>query len=88
MSCGCEYIITFHTHYEALVCKRTFEKIVDGGSVLSAIKLIPVPRELSSSCGTALKVEAENMLEPDFFSNIEKDDVFVLSSDGKYSLFV
>ena len=51
-----EYVITFHTHYEALVCKRSFEKTEPAQTGALAIKLIPVPRELSSSCGTAVKL--------------------------------
>ena len=38
-------VITFHTHFEATMMKRKL-----GG------KMIPVPRVLSSSCGTALEL--------------------------------
>lgn len=38
-------VITFHTHFEATMMKRKI-----GG------KMIPVPRVLSSSCGTALEI--------------------------------
>ena len=42
-----EVVITFFSHYEAVKAKR----IVGKGS------LIPVPRSLSSSCGTALRTD-------------------------------
>ena len=73
-----EYIITFHTHYEAIICKRSLES-KEG---LSLVKMIPVPRELSSSCGTAIKIEAEFSFDVALFSGIEHDEVFLLESDG------
>ena len=41
-------VVTFHSHFEATMMKRRI-----GG------KLIPVPRVLSSSCGSALEVDFE-----------------------------
>ena len=76
-----EYIITFHTHYEAILCKRSLES-KEG---LSLIKMIPVPRELSSSCGTALRLEATPSFEASIFSSVEHDEVFLLEQDGTYS---
>lgn len=46
---GEEVVITFFSHYEAVKARR----ILGGG------RLIPVPRALSSSCGTALSVSSE-----------------------------
>ncbi|MGP1437801.1 MAG: DUF3343 domain-containing protein [Treponema sp.] len=79
-----EYVITFHTHYEALVCKRNFEKqeFKDGGVL--TIKLIPVPRELSSSCGTALRIEVADSFDVGKFNDVEHDEVFKLSGYGVY----
>ena len=71
-------IITFHTHYEAILCKRSLE-CKEG---LSLVKMIPVPRELSSSCGTAIKIEVEFSFDVSLFSSIEHDEVFLLSQDG------
>lgn len=81
-----EYVITFHTHYEALVCKRSFEKTEATQTGALAIKLIPVPRELSSSCGTAVKlgVKDEAYFDARFFDGIEHDEVFILGTDGTY----
>ncbi len=46
---GEEVVITFFSHYEAVKAKR----IIGEGT------LIPVPRALSSSCGTALSVRRD-----------------------------
>ena len=82
-----EYIITFHTHYESLVCKRTLEKIdaVKAGSV--AIKMIAVPRQISSSCGTAIKVEVKDgaLFDEMPLRQIEKDEIFILNGEGQYT---
>ena len=79
-----EYVITFHTHYEAILCKRSLEGVAKEGVKL--IKMIPVPRELSSSCGTAIKLEAESSFDKAIFSSIEHDEVFMLGTNGDYSV--
>lgn len=81
-----EYVITFHTHYEALVCKRKLETINNEKAGKAILKLIPVPRELSSSCGTALKVSVEEEFKKNFFDAIECDQVFVSIPNGAYLL--
>ena len=48
------YIATFFTHYGALNFDRDCKK----KGVSS--KMMPVPRKLSSSCGTCVKFEAED----------------------------
>ena len=55
-----------------------------------SIKLIPVPRELSSSCGTAVKISPASTADADtfdtgFLAGIEHDEFFSLGADGKYS---
>jgi len=57
------YIATFFTHYGAVKFERDCKKIN-----ISA-KMMPVPRKLSSSCGTCVKFTAENHL----FINPEED---------------
>lgn len=44
-----EYIVTFFTHFDALQCVQTM-----GGASVRA-KLAPVPRALSSSCGSCAR---------------------------------
>ncbi len=49
-----EYIATFHTHLAALMTSRT----LTGRSVKA--QMMPVPRKLSSSCGTCVRYLAED----------------------------
>ena len=110
-----QYIVTFHTHYEALCCKRTLEqkllettvaeemegnkhlkekesgldeKTIHRPQLQIGVKLIPVPRELSSSCGTALSVEVKDVNTADiaFLFECEHDEVYTLDETGKYHL--
>ena len=48
-----EYIATFHTHLAALMTSRTLT-----GLGINA-RMMPVPRKLSSSCGTCVRYLAE-----------------------------
>ena len=48
-----EYIATFHTHLAALMTSRTLT-----GLGVKA-QMMPVPRKLSSSCGTCVYYQAE-----------------------------
>ena len=49
-----EYIATFHTHLSALMTSRNLT-----GLGLKA-RMMPVPRKLSSSCGTCVRYIAED----------------------------
>lgn len=49
-----QYIATFHTHLSALMTCRSLEK-----AGITA-RMAPVPRALSSSCGTCVFYTAEN----------------------------
>ena len=51
-----DYIATFFTHYDAMQFKRRLEKTGAEGT------MCPVPRWLSSSCGTCMRYEAEDTL--------------------------
>ncbi len=46
------YVATFYTHAAAMLTHRTMTK--NG----IAARMMPVPRELSSSCGTCVRYEA------------------------------
>ena len=48
-----EYIATFHTHLSALITSRSLT-----GLGVKA-QMMPVPRKLSSSCGTCVRYLAE-----------------------------
>ena len=70
-----EFIATFHTHLSALMTSRTLT-----GLGISA-RMMPVPRKLSSSCGTCVRYLAEepNLSATDedveaVYEKISKDD--------------
>ena len=49
-----EYIATFHTHLSALLTSRSLSALgLD-------VRMMPVPRKLSSSCGTCVRYLAQN----------------------------
>ncbi|UTC63145.1 DUF3343 domain-containing protein [Treponema sp. OMZ 788] len=81
-----EYLITFHTHYDSLVCMRAVNKTDSAASGELTAKLIPVPRSVSSSCGTALKLIFKEgaSFDKDYFSQFDYDSFYFLGEDGKY----
>ncbi len=48
-----EYIATFHTHLSALMTNRSLSALG------LAARMMPVPRKLSSSCGTCVRYLAQ-----------------------------
>jgi hypothetical protein len=64
-----QYIATFHTHFAALKTVDKLKKKGIGG------RMSPVPRFLSSSCGTCVRYEAtaphEECLHEDFEQLVE-----------------
>ena len=52
-----EYIATYHTHFSAMMSGKKME--ASGVSY----SLEPVPRSLSSSCGTCIRFQAEDWKE-------------------------
>ena len=68
-----EYIATFHTHLSALMTSRNLT-----GLGLQA-RMMPVPRKLSSSCGTCVRYLAE---EPKL-SAMDEDVEAVYEKIGK-----
>ena len=75
-----EYIATFHTHLSALLTSRSLT-----GLGIKA-QMMPVPRKLSSSCGTCVRYLAE---EPNL-SAMDQDVEAVYEKTGKeeYSLLL
>lgn len=71
------YIATFHTHLAALRSSRS----LSGRGI--AAQMTPVPRKLSSSCGTCVRYEAET---PEL-SMLDRDTEAVYADEGgKYTL--
>jgi len=71
------YFATFHTHLSALLTARALQ--THG----IPARMMPVPRRLSSSCGTCVRYEADApalaWLDADF------EAVYRLETDGEYT---
>lgn len=63
-------VITFHSHYDAVKQKRRLD-----GCGLKA-SLVPVPRSLSSSCGTALMMDRKDFDASLLIDSIEGAYIF------------
>lgn len=75
-----EYIATFHTHLSALMTSRNL-----GGLGVKA-QMMPVPRKLSSSCGTCVRYLAE---EPNLSAMDEDvEAVYEKISSEEYTLLM
>lgn len=61
-----EYIATFYSHYGAVSFKRNCEKRG------FAATLMPVPRNLSSSCGTCVKFKTMEQHFPELNEELEQ----------------
>ena len=73
------YIATFHTHLSALRTSRTL-----AAKGLSA-RMMPVPRKVSSSCGTCVSYEADVPMAECMDEDVES--IFRAAGDG-YELVV
>ena len=60
-----EYVATFHTHLSALMTSR---KLTSMGLMA---RMMPVPRKLSSSCGTCVRYQAEEPLLNQMDADVE-----------------
>ncbi len=49
-----DYIATFHTHLAAIMAHRAL------GALNVSARMMPVPRALSSSCGTCVRYSADD----------------------------
>ncbi len=80
-----EYCVaTFPSVYEAL----HFEKVLKGENI--PVELIPVPREISSSCGIAAKfdLDLKNQVEAVIASkNLAVDQIYILEEKRKKKKF-
>ena len=68
-----EYIATFHTHLSALMTSQTLT------SLGVRAQMMPVPRKLSSSCGTCVRYLAEEA----HLSAMDEDVEAVYEKNGK-----
>lgn len=67
-----KYLATFHTHFSAL---RTSRSLTEAGI---PAKMAPVPRKLSSSCGTCVRYEAPDPC----LGRMDRDVECVYREDG------
>lgn len=74
------YIATFHTHLAALLTSRS----LTAAGVRA--QMMPVPRALSSSCGTCVRYEAADPC----FSSMDEDveRVYAQAEKGGYTLLL
>jgi hypothetical protein len=70
-----EYIATFHSHFGALTYCKALEK--QG----IAAKLMPVPRKVSSSCGTCVYYEH---IAPVDLADCELDSVYFIKANDEW----
>lgn len=75
-----KYIATFYSHFGAI----RFKKICDERGYVA--KLMPVPRDLSSSCGTCVSFEADSF-EKENCINDEIEQVVCLLAEGYQVLY-
>lgn len=74
------YIATFYSHFGAMRFKKACEQA--GASA----KLMPVPRDLSSSCGTCVRYEALVPCPPGDWTE-ETEQAVLVAQDGYHVVF-
>ena len=71
------YIATFFSHFGAMHCKMLCDR-----AGLPA-KMMPVPRKLSSSCGTCVRVEAQDAEQ---IPRTEESEQIALEEENGYRI--
>lgn len=71
------YIATFYSHFGAIRFKR------ESAGMIRNPRLMPVPRNLSSSCGTCVRFEADEDYQ---FAKDAREEIeqIVREADGRY----
>ena len=72
------YLTTFHTHFSALQTDRCMKR-----HGINA-RLSPVPRQLSTDCGTCLRYEAETPCIE--WMHMDYEAVYYCEAEGEYQL--
>ena len=75
-----EYIATFHTHLSALMTNRSLKALG------IQAQMMPVPRKLSSSCGTCVRYKAEEPLLEAMDQDVE--GVYEIVGREEYTLLM
>lgn len=75
-----QYIATFYSHYGAIRYKKICEELG-----LKA-KVMPVPRSLSSSCGTCVGYDSdEHIIDENYADELEQ--IVIVEKDGYKSVY-
>ena len=75
------YIATFYAHFGAI----RYKKICNERGI--AAKVMPVPRKLSSSCGTCVSYEGDDyIIDDNYIEEIEQ--IVVVRDDGYEQVYV
>lgn len=75
------FLITFYTHFDANVFMRK-------AKTLGTAKLKPVPRALSSSCGTCVDFRpADTNFDPSTMEQMEFEDFYQVLEEGYELLY-
>lgn len=79
-----KYIVTFYAHFGAIRFKKLCEQMNIKAKIMPVPRVMPVPRDLSSSCGTCVLCEGELIDE----QQIHQDEVeqIVELKENKYHL--
>lgn len=72
-----KFVLSFHTHFESITALKKAKE----NKNFSDVKLIAVPREISSSCGTAVQLLAQ---ASDEFTTLKYDKAFECIGDKKF----
>ncbi|MEG1930862.1 MAG: DUF3343 domain-containing protein [Anaerovorax sp.] len=73
------YLVTFHTHFDAIQYVRFLKK----ENILGTLK--PVPRKISSSCGTCAFFTAAEKIDTPHFVTEGCEEIFTVT-DGSFEL--
>ena len=73
-----KYLASFFTHYGAMSFKKYCTK-----NDISA-KMMPVPRELSSSCGVCIQFETSSA--PEIAKHEDMEHCYIVGENGSYIL--
>lgn len=75
------YIATFYSHFGAIRFKR------EGKGKIEDARLMPVPRNLSSSCGTCVRFQCKNPYVPDSDPHGEIEQIVKETESGYVQIF-
>lgn len=70
------FVVTFHTHFDVNLFVRRVK-------TLGTAKMKPVPRKLSSSCGTCVEfVPSDESFNPEVLYTMEYEGFYRIADDG------